>query len=251
MAHAVRLRTVSTSTDLPTRRPVRARRRAARRSPRRGSPPARQRARLADHVLAEGVHPADDAVPRPVRVLHVRQAACPPRRAVPHDRRGARRSPARGAARRLPRGALHPGRGARGPLPRWRRSGWPRTATRRPSTTSPPPARRCSSETGLLPHANAGALGQAELERLRAVVAVAGDDDRDARGPARRARRPARRRARQDPGAPPRHARRRRARRGAVHHRHPRRHRRDPRRAARRPASPSATRTRATGTCRR
>ncbi len=68
-------------------------------------------------------------------------------------------------------------------------------------------ARLVLDETGLLPHANAGALSQAELEQLRRGEPVAGDDDRDARGAPRRAGRPAPRRARQDTRAPPRHAR--------------------------------------------
>ena len=55
------------------------------------------------------------------------------------------------------------------------------------------------AETGLLPHANAGALTEDELRAAPGGVAVAGDDDRDPRRPARRARRPARRRPRQDP----------------------------------------------------
>ena len=40
---------------------------------RRGLP--RRRARRPHHLLAQGVHPAHDAVPRPLRLLHVRQAA--------------------------------------------------------------------------------------------------------------------------------------------------------------------------------
>ena len=43
-------------------------------------------------------------------------------------------------------------------------------------------------ETGLLPHANAGALGEAELERAPGGEPVAGDDDRVARRPARTSR---------------------------------------------------------------
>ena len=84
------------------------------------------------------------------------------------------------------------------------------------------------AETGLLPHANAGALTEAELVRPACGVAVAGDDDRDPGRPVGRARRSARRRPRQDAGAAPRHPRSRRAGPGALHHRHPRRHRREP-----------------------
>ena len=84
-----------------------------------------------------------------------------------------------------------------------------------------------------------------------AGVAVAGNDDRDARGPPRGAGWPARGRARQDPRAPAGHARGRGTRRDPVHHRHPRRHRRDARRAARRarrdPRRARASRARAGG----
>ena len=108
-------------------------------------------------------------------------------------------------------------------------------SARRPRTATPPPRewladarlrvdgrlpRRaprapCSTRPGLLPHANAGAL---DRERARAAPGgqpVAGDDDRDARGPPRRARRPAPRRARQDARAAARDARGRRPRRAS------------------------------------
>ena len=39
----------------------------------------RRRPRPPGHLLAEGVHPAHDAVPRPLRLLHLRPAAGPPR----------------------------------------------------------------------------------------------------------------------------------------------------------------------------
>ena len=93
---------------------------------------------------------------------------------------------------------------------------------------------------------------EAELERLRAVSPVAGDDDRDARRPPRRARRPAPRRARQDPGAAAGHARGRGPGRGcrsppasssASARRAPS--------ASTRSLAIAATRTRATATCRR
>ena len=70
----------------------------------------RRRPRLRDlgsrrrrHLLAQGVHPAHDALPRPLPLLHVRQAAREARHPVPHagggrgDRRG---GTARWAARR-------------------------------------------------------------------------------------------------------------------------------------------------------
>ena len=133
-------------------------------------------------------------------------------RAGARDRaRAARRS---GATRRCSRSARRPRR-ATPPPP----SGSPRTATRRPSTISSRRARLVLEETGLLPHANAGALVAGRARAAPRREPVAGDDDRDARRPPRRAGRPAPRRARQDAGAAPRDARSRRPRRGAVHHR--------------------------------
>ena len=42
--------------------------------------------RRARHLLAEGLHPADQALPRRLRLLHVRAAAAPRRARVPdHD----------------------------------------------------------------------------------------------------------------------------------------------------------------------
>ena len=61
-------------------------------------------------LLAQGLHPAHDAVPRQVRVLHLRPAAGPPRRARPHPRPGRCAIARAGARRGLPRGALHPRR---------------------------------------------------------------------------------------------------------------------------------------------
>ncbi len=79
-----------------------------------------------------------------------------------------------------------------------------------------------------------GCAGAARARAAARGQPVAGDDDRDARGAARRARRPAPRRARQDARAPARHARRGRTRGDPVHHRHPRGNRRDTRGTPRR-----------------
>ena len=71
-------------------------RRAARRPARGGArAAARRRAR---HLLAEGLHPADDALPRRLRLLHVRPAAAARRAGVPDARRGAGDRPRRRAA---------------------------------------------------------------------------------------------------------------------------------------------------------
>ena len=86
--------------------------------------------------------------------------AKPPARldvAVPHARRGAAPSPGRAprpaATRRCSPSARRPRSATRSPP-----SGSPSTATPRPSTTSSPCAALVLDETGLLPHANAGAL---------------------------------------------------------------------------------------------
>ena len=149
---------------------------------------------------------------------------------VPVARAGAAHRPGRGPAG-LPRGPVHPGRAARGALPGRPRVAGRRTATRRRSTTWRPCAGWCSTRSGLLPHANAGALYPDELALLRAVGAVAGDDARVAQ---RRSGRPPRC-ARQGARPPPGHARGRRRAGHPVHHRDPRRHRRVPPGPHRRP----------------
>ena len=119
------------------------------------------------HLLAQGLHPAHHAVPRQVRLLHVRPAAGPARVAVPHARRRCWPSP----------GPAPP------PAATRRCSPWasdPRSATRPPrewladhgyaSTVDYLVAmcRLVLDETGLLPHANAGALYPDELARAAA-----------------------------------------------------------------------------------
>ena len=204
----------------------------SRRSDGRSRSASRRDVRDPGHVLAEGVRPAHDAVSGPVRLLHLRQAAGPARCAVPHARRGPGHRPARRRAR-LPRGAVHARRGARGRGTRPPPSGSRPTVTPPPSTTSSQVAQLVLDETGLLPHANAGALSQAELERLRAVSPSQGMMIETLAARLARARRPAPRRARQDTRAPARDARGRGPRARAVHDRHPRRHRRDARGAHR------------------
>ena len=171
----------------------------------RAAPDPRRGARDEGHLLAQGVHPADDAVPRQVRLLHVRPAAGSARSALPHARRRCSRSrapaPAPAATRRCSRSASAPSCATPSP-----QSGSPPTATRRRSTTSSRCARLVLDETGLLPHANAGALYP---RRARGTAGgrhrVAGDDARVAQP---RPRLPPRL-ARQDARAPARHARRR------------------------------------------
>ena len=69
------------------------------------------------HVLAEGLRPADDALPRRLRLLHVRAAAAARRARLPHRGRGARDRTRRRRGR-LHRGAVHARRPAGGALPR-------------------------------------------------------------------------------------------------------------------------------------
>ena len=151
-------------------------------------------------LLAQGLHPPHHAVPRPVRLLHLRQGPGPPGQPLPVARRGAGHRPGRPEAG-LPRGAVHPGRAARAALPAAARPGWPSTATPRPSTT-------------WLRHVRAGARGdrpppprqRRRPVRRRAGRAAAGDgqpgdDARDpGRGPGRPPPGP-----RQDAGAAPGH----------------------------------------------
>ena len=122
-----------------------------------------------DHLLAQGVHPAHDAVPRQVRLLHLRPAAGPARVAVPHARRGARASPARGAA-----AGCHEALFTLGERPEERypaAAEW--LAEHGYASTVDYLVAMCRlvlDETGLLPHANAGALYADELAALRAVA---------------------------------------------------------------------------------
>ena len=187
------------------------------------------RLRQPHHVFAEGLHPADALVPRPLRLLHVRHRAGPAR--IGRTCRSTKCSPSLAAAPR-PDATKRCSRWARRPRSATPRppSGSPSTATPRPSTTSSPPAPRSATRPGLLPHANPGALTEDELVRLRAVSASQGMMIETLR--ADLAVSP--RRARQDARAPPGHARSRRPRPDPVHDRHPRRHRRGPRRPHRR-----------------
>ena len=83
-----------------------------------------------------------------------------------------------GAAAGMPRGAVHPGRAARGPLPGGARLARRRTATRRPSTTSSPCARWCATRPACCPTPTPARSAATTWPALRAGVGVAGDDDR-------------------------------------------------------------------------
>ena len=149
---------------------------------------SRPRSRTHRHVLAQGLHPAHHALPRPLPLLHVREAAGEAGPPVPHARGG--------------RGDRGGGRG------RWgarRRSS--RSATgRRSATTSRGEwlaergygstldyvravAIRVIEETGLLPHLNPGVMSLRGDGAAEARERLDGHDARDVLRPARGARR--------------------------------------------------------------
>ena len=113
--------------------------------------------------------PADAVVSGSVWVLHVRDGAAPHRSPFlsPEEVLAVASARCRGG---LSRGAVHPGRGPGGPVRRGGATGWPTTGTPRRSTTWSRCGRRVLDETGLLPHANAGAVSREDLARLRTVA---------------------------------------------------------------------------------
>ena len=190
------------------------------------------RARHARELLQESLHPAHQAVPGRLPLLHVRARAA----------RGASRTTSR------PRRCWTSRAGARRPAARRRCSRWATSrncATRRrarrlralgaESTLDylEGSAALVLKETGLLPHLNPGVMDEAWLARLRKVSVSQGIMLETASERLSRARRPALRLARQAAGRAARHAGGRRARARAVHHRHSDRHRRDARGAHR------------------
>ena len=197
------------------------------------------------HLLAEGVHPADDAVPRQVRLLHVRPAARQAGVAVPHPRRRARhRLPRRPS--RVPRGPVHPRRGSRGPLPGGARlapGGRVRLHGALPARHGPPRRRRDRP-------APARQRRSAARRGAGAVAPGGAQPGDDGRVAARRPRLPSGR-ARQGTRAAAGDPRGRRRAGDPVHHRCPRRHRRDPRRPPHRCWRRSPQRTAGTDMCRR
>ena len=183
-----------------------------------------QSRRTRRHLQPEGLHPADDAVPRPVRLLHLRQGPGPHRRA--RTSRPTRCSPSpppapRSAATRRCSPSARPPRSATPSPATWLADQRLRVDRRLPRRHVPARPRR---DRPAPPRQRRRPRRTPTSPPLRAVVAEPGDDDRDAAG---RPRRPPRR-ARQDARAPPRHPRGGRRARHPVHHRHPRRHRRGP-----------------------
>ena len=96
----------------PRRRPGRS---AGLRRPHQGRRPGSRRAAWGHHLLTQGLHPADPAVPGPLRLLHVRHRAAPPRAPVPGTGPGAGDRPP-GGRPRLQGSPVHPGGPAGGSL---------------------------------------------------------------------------------------------------------------------------------------
>ena len=134
-----------------------------------GSRPPRPR-----QLLAQGLHPADPALPRRLPLLHLRAGAARPGSA-PYLSESTRRS-------RSPRPA--PGPAATRRCSRSATSRSAATASAREAlaalgheTTipiSPEVAQRVQEATGLLPHVNPGVMTRADLARLRPVSVSAG-----------------------------------------------------------------------------
>ena len=197
----------------------------------------------------QGVRAAHDALPRPLSLLHVREAAGQARCSVPHARRGggdrARRR--RGG---LQGSALHARRPTRGSVRR--RAGLARRARVRLDARLPARGRDPGDRGD-----GAAAAPEPRRDELRgdgpaeARQRVDGHHARDLERAARREGRTALRLARQGAGGAAAHDRGRRPPRGPVHDGHPGRHRRDRARAGRVAVRRSATCTGATATCRR
>ena len=185
------------------------------------------------HLLAQGLHPADPAVPRPLPLLHVRDDAEPRRRRRSCRRTRCSRSPTQGAALGCKEALFTLGDR---PEDRWPAAREWLDAHGYDSTLAYVRAMaiRVLEETGLLPHLNPGVMSWAELQRLKPVAPSMGmmlettsrrlfEDPRGAhfgspdKDPAVRLR------VLEDAGRIER----------PVHHRHPDRHRRDARRAGR------------------
>ena len=191
------------------------------------------------HLLQEGLHPADPAVPRPLRLLHLRDRPgrldslyLSPDEVLEIARQGA----ALGCKEAL--FTL----GDR-PEARWRQAREWLDAHGYDDTLSYVRAMAILvlEETGLLPHLNPGVMNEQDFQRLKPVAPSMGMMlETTAERLFTEQGRPALRLARQGPEGPPAGPGGRRARPGAVHHRHPHRPGRDAGRARRRDLRPAA-----------
>ena len=210
---------------------------------------ARRRGERARHLLAEGLHSADDALPRRLRLLHVRAPATSRRAGVPH-RGGGARDRARRRGGRLHGGALHARRQAGAALQgRPRRA---RCARLRDDARVPGPggeARARGDRPAAAPEPRRDEPRRAR--RAAAGLGLDGDHARDALRPALGEGWPALGLAGQGARPPTRDDRARRRAADPVHERDPDRDRRDARGAARGARGPRASCTSGTATCRR
>ena len=131
--------------------------------------PGRRRPARRRHLLAQGVHPADPAVPRPLPLLHVRDDAQPGAGA-----RSCRRTRCWPSRRRAPRSGCKEALFTLGDRPEDR---WPAArewldAHGYDSTLAYVRAMAILvlEKTGLLPHLNPGVMTWAELQRLKPVA---------------------------------------------------------------------------------
>ncbi len=182
--------------------------------------------------------PADDALPRRLRLLHVRPAAAARRACVSSPRTRCSRSPGPG---RRPAAARRSSRSATGPR---RAIAWRATSSQSLGCETTLEylarcARRVLDETGLLPHLNPGVMSRDELTSLRPVAASMGIMLETTAGAARRARRAALGVPGQGAGPSARDDAARGRARDPVHERDPDRHRRDPGGADRRAPRPA------------
>ena len=191
----------------------------------------RRKQRRARHLLAEGLHPADDALPRRLRLLHVRPSATARRARVPDRGRGAR-DRARRRGGRLHGGALHARRQAGAALQG--RAGGARGARLRDDDRVPRP-RRQARPRGDRPAAapESGRDEPRRADRAAAGLGLDGDHARDGLRAALREGRPALGLAGQGACPPPRDDRAGRRAPDPVHERDPDRDRRDAGGAAR------------------
>ena len=206
------------------------------------------------HLLAQGVHPADPAVPRPLPLLHLRHRAAPGSGGRTCRRTRSSRSPGR-AQRRAARRRCSPWVTGRRTAGRPPASGWTRTGTTTRSPTCGPWRSGCSRRPGCCRTSTPGSCRWSELQRLKPVAPSMGMMlETTSHAAVHRARAGPLRLARQGPGGPAARARGRRPGRRPVHDRHPRRHRRDAAGAAdsssRSAASPGSTARCRSASCR-
>ena len=215
-----------------------------------GARAARPRPSGGRELLAQGLHPADPAVPRRLPLLHLRARAARAEGALSLGRGGGRDRRG-GRAGRLPRGAVHARRPARAALSGRARSVGGARAMRPRSTISSRSRGKVREATGLLPHVNPGVMSAGDLARLRRGLGLGRADAGIGGRAAVRARRAASRLPRQAPGGAARDDPRGGRGARAVHQRHPDRHRRDQGASASRRCSRCARCTPRTATCRR